>query len=456
MTRAPDPSDVDLAARIRRSMQHYRFSRSLTEVEHRGERRMAGWQRFGLAVAAGTAAVAITVAVLSLVSPRSGPPTGGPDPSASPATPPPADAIVRACLDGVAEVPPDQRLPGEDAATALARVRALPLLIAHPEAGHYLLADDFAWLACVADGGTPVRRVSGLRTDPPRILELRAWVGAGTGAGQLLAAGTLAEPASSVEVTLANGTTFNADVEDGYWLASWQGAAATGVRALSFEGMLVAQLPVPGAPGSPVPSASPVPEDVAATLCLPVTADDVLADWVEEGEDAASVAARLSGLPLAIAEHRSDGSAFVFADDRFVVACRFEPGADTPGTHMRGVRDPGADGAAGLLFVSSRPQTVDDEGEPVPGERPETLAIGAAEAEVDRVALVLEDGSELEAKLAGGVWLAWWREPLASTALRAYGVDDDLLDEVAAEIEIYEFPEDGIVEEEAASTSAAE
>ena len=57
---------------------------------------------------------------------------------------------------------------------------------------------------------------------------------------------------------------------------------------------------------------------------------------------------------------------------------------------------------------------------------------GSAASDVDRVEVLLENGGLVEAWVGGGVWLAWWNEPISAVAVRASdpmtGIDRSLLD----------------------------
>jgi hypothetical protein len=244
-------------------------------------------------------------------------------------------------------------------------------------------------------------------------------------------------------------------------------AAAGAVLTLAAVGILggmpiipptaasVAPSVSPSASGDPSPShpAGPVSDAAARAACRPVEPADVLDEWRAPGETRADVAARYAQLPLLIADRRQEGSVFVFGDDRLLIGCRYVSGQATPETIMRGMRlaEPGR---VRPLFVASDPLLVDGDGLPVPGSHADVMAIGLAASEVARVAILLEDGSTVDARVAGGYWLAWWQVPLSGTAIRAYALNDRLLEELAHEFDIIELPEGGVVIEGSAQASA--
>jgi hypothetical protein len=212
-----------------------------------------------------------------------------------------------------------------------------------------------------------------------------------------------------------------------------------------------------GRPSSTVPSASaaatpqatsagilPVTDAEATAACLAVAPSDVLADWLMPGESRAEVAVQFGRLPLLIADRREGASMFVFADDRFVSACGFTAGQEQPSSTMRGVRQLSPNAGVDVLFISSSPMIVDEDGQMVPGGEPEIVAVGTAASEIARVAVVLEDGTLLDARLSGGAWLAWWTEPLSGTAVRAFDPDRDRIYQVPAELKVRIFPESGV------------
>jgi hypothetical protein len=60
------------------------------------------------------------------------------------------------------------------------------------------------------------------------------------------------------------------------------------------------------------------------------------------------------------------------------------------------------------------PGSIDDE---IP--LPDLMMFGQADASVAWVEIVLDDGSTVPAKVAGGVWIGWWNESLSSVGIRA-------------------------------------
>jgi len=47
------------------------------------------------------------------------------------------------------------------------------------------------------------------------------------------------------------------------------------------------------------------------------------------------------------------------------------------------------------------------------------IMFGQADANVARVEVLLEDGSTVQAMLAGGVWVAWWNDSLSAVGIRS-------------------------------------
>jgi hypothetical protein len=232
----------------------------------------------------------------------------------------------------------------------------------------------------------------------------------------------------------------------------WEAARLVAASAAGAALTLVVLAVLRGMPPAPAGDASPTPqpsESVAALPTAPATAppggptaeeagvgclslepDGVVDDWLEPGEDPAAVAARIADLPLVLRDDRATGSVLVFADDRFVVGCEWAAGASAPEGIFRGVREPAVDPSVKLLFAFSERDGAEP---PSPGFVGDQVSVGATRDDVARVLVVLEDGVRVEASVGGGLWLAWWREPVDAATLRAYDASGALLDESPAD-----------------------
>lgn len=230
-------------------------------------------------------------------------------------------------------------------------------------------------------------------------------------------------------------------------IASLLGAAVGGALVtLAVIGAL-GGLPHTGVGGTPQgtpPGILPLTDAEATAACLAVAPSDVLAEWLAPGESRAEVAAQFGRLSLLIADRREGASMFVFADDRFVSACGFTAGQKEPGSTMRGVRQLDQNAGVDVLFISSSPMIVDEDGQMVPDGEPEIVAVGTAASNIERVAVVLEDGRLLDARLSGGVWLDWWTEPLSGTAVQGFDPVRDRIYQIPAELKVRTFPESGV------------
>jgi hypothetical protein len=192
------------------------------------------------------------------------------------------------------------------------------------------------------------------------------------------------------------------------------------------------------------PGILPITDADATAACLTVEPSGVQADWLRPRESRAEVAERFGRLPLLIADRRAGASIFVFADGRFITSCGFTAGLEGPGSIMRGIRQLRENAAADVLFISSSPMTVDEDGRMVPGGEPEIVAVGTTAPDVARLAVLLEDGTLLDARLTNGIWLAWWTEPLSGVAVRAFDADGRRIDQIPQDFKVMPFPEGGV------------
>jgi hypothetical protein len=224
-------------------------------------------------------------------------------------------------------------------------------------------------------------------------------------------------------------------------LATWRwpalaGAAIAGA-AVALMAVALVGWPRPSSLGtgtpSPSPSASaiaspqpteslaPSPSEVAQAsadaLCL-ADPGEIPADWLAPGDTRAGIRDELMALPLLHTDQRDHAAFFVYADQRFVIACVIDRRNDgrSGSSIARGIREDHGDG----LEVSTGSAYAG--GEVVDGRpRPADMWIsGSAAPRFVRVEVVLADGSAVEAWVGDGLWLAWWNEPIDSVKVRGY------------------------------------
>jgi hypothetical protein len=172
----------------------------------------------------------------------------------------------------------------------------------------------------------------------------------------------------------------------------------------------------------------PPSDEEAAAGCLALEPSEVLEEWVEPGEDATSVAARIGALPIALRDTGPTGSVFVFADARFVVMCDWSASTSAPEGIARGIREESADSSVMLLFAFSQA----DAEPPTPGVDADQIAVGTMRDDVADVTVVLETGARVRAVSGDGLWMAVWHEPADAVTLRASDASGALIDEVPA------------------------
>ena len=261
MTDQRRDDDEALAARIRRSMAHYRFDRELPSPRPQ----TFPWRWPMLAGAALTGAAVALVAVAVVGWPRTSPsgagtptpnpssshtaqPTGSESPAPSEVARASADAL---CLADPGELPSDWLKPGDTPAGIRDDLMALPLVYAdqRDHAAFFLYADERFVIECLIDrrddgrSGSSIAR--GVREDHAGGLEYAA--GSAYAGGEIVdgrprpadmyMAGTAAERFVRVEVVLADGSLVEAWVGDGLWLAWWnEPIDSTEVRVYDREG----------------------------------------------------------------------------------------------------------------------------------------------------------------------------------------------------------------------------
>jgi hypothetical protein len=164
----------------------------------------------------------------------------------APPSPVAMDVATDRCLDAIDSVPEEWRLPGEDFTRSLERVRALPLLIAHESTGHFLFGDETFWVLCTLEsieGEPPIPSVTSGPVEPPvRPVEFRAGGGSPDPfmPPNIVLTGTATDEVSRLEIELEGGGVVDADLVEGYWMASWaQNEAAEEIRAYDEGGELI-------------------------------------------------------------------------------------------------------------------------------------------------------------------------------------------------------------------------
>jgi hypothetical protein len=167
---------------------------------------------------------------------------------------------------------------------------------------------------------------------------------------------------------------------------------------------------------SPVPGGTEVPRDVAHRTCL-APPGSIPKEWPVGGESPADVEARFAAMPQIHEEQRPVAALFLFADDRFMVLCeiaRRTDGADDFSI-VRAVRETNGDPIEEWGATNSPAGSGDGTG---PGVN-DLLVYGAAAPNVDRVDILLADGSAVEASVADGIWVGWWNSSSPATRVRA-------------------------------------
>lgn len=160
---------------------------------------------------------------------------------------------TEACLGGIEEVPEPWRLPGEDLPDSLARVRNLPLLITdHGQwASTFLFGDETFWAVCIFDNRSPDSGHSGSigpREESEAVAQpLSDWSSGPLDPPYSVIAGSATREVARLQVVLANGTSVEAQVKAGYWLASWKEEShAVKGRAFDAAGVLLGEVSLPG------------------------------------------------------------------------------------------------------------------------------------------------------------------------------------------------------------------
>ncbi len=187
--------------------------------------------------------------------------------------------------------------------------------------------------------------------------------------------------------------------------------------------------------GSPAPSSIDEPDVRSACLDL---GSSVPETWFGPGEDANAIRAWFQALPLLIVDRRPLASTFLYGDARFLSACTFRD-TEQPERESSVLRAPRGEPEGAVYYSGgfSDPGAIDAAGSPDPLRLPDLLMVGAVADDVVRVEVVLTDGSTVEARVAGGYWLAWWQFNVGSVSVRAFGADGVLRGEIDAELQAY-------------------
>lgn len=270
MTHPGQPTDEELAQRIRRSMSHYTFDRPL-HVSARG-RDARVWNAARL-VAAGMAGAVMTLVVLALLRDASSAPSGNPSPnpsatqtSGAPLAPSPsgsADAPTEGeaavgCLSlAPGEVVDEWVAEGETAESVAVRIARLPLVLRDDRADGSVLvfADDRFVVMCEWAAAAPapegIARALRVPAVDPSVKLLVAF-SERDGAepptpdfiGDQISIGVVRDDVARVVVVLDDRTRVDALVRDGVWMAWWdEPVEAASLLAYDADGTLIDESP---------------------------------------------------------------------------------------------------------------------------------------------------------------------------------------------------------------------
>jgi hypothetical protein len=368
--------------------------------------------------AAGFAAGAMTLAGILLVQVARGPDW---------------DVGAAACRDddGPFQIPSDWVEPGETRFEVRRHLASLPLIgqDRHGDGGLVVLADERFVRICVIHDSSLGSAANPVATD------VRAPIGDGDlaylwetadggghqvgGEGPIVEAGLVGADVARVDVVREDGSRVTAAVADGIWVAWWaERLSGASIEAYAADGSLIGEIAdgVSIGPSPPSPSRRAV-----AGLCLGQI-ESVPEEWRLPGEDFSSSLERVQALPLVIA-HESEGS-YLFGDETSWALCTVDPHEDPE--QALGVTWGPREEPAQPVQVLSGGEASD------PFAAPSFAMAGAATGEVARVLVILDGGSEVEADVGGGYWLASWNENEDGVVLKAYDVGGDLLIETAA------------------------
>jgi len=220
--------------------------------------------------------------------------------------------------------------------------------------------------------------------------------------------------------------------------AAAAGAVATLVIVALLTGLNTGPSVGNGSPTpSAVPTSTPIAEADARSACLDLGAS-VPEIWFRPGEDAGAIRALFQALPLLIVDRRPLASTFLYGDSRFLSVCTFRD-TGQPERDFSVIRAPRGEHPDAVYFLggSSSAGAVDALGNPDPRNLPDLLMVGLVADDVARVEVVLTDGSTVEARVAGGYWMAWWQYNVGSVSVRAFGADGASRGEIDAELKAY-------------------
>jgi hypothetical protein len=366
------------------------------------------WLRIALpvsAVVAGGVAAIVAVGVLQ--------PPGGSRPSID-------QAALELCQpeQRIVQIPDEWLEAGEKRAAIIDELRNLPLVARHSDRGLvlYLFSDGRFGASCVTLGNDPgslgpsVRHARTIHLDDGG--DAVRIVGGSTDTdGPVVVSGTAADGVERVELIRSDGQRIPAIVAGGVWVAWWpERVSATSVEALDAQGRLLGRH---DEPISVPPPAPPVADEAARKRCL---RDEVVPEESRlPGEDFEEAQERVRNLPLLIVHHGAHVSTFLFGDEKYWVDCTLDRlAADQSGS-------------SGPRSNEVRPLTVRSGRSPNPWDVPESVIAGEAAATVASVTVELSDGSNLDAEVAGGYWLARWESFAEARTVRAYDSDGNEL-----------------------------
>jgi hypothetical protein len=409
---------MDVTARIRRSMQHYRMDRPMNELRRT---RVPRLRPIAVVATTITAAVAITFAVLTLVLPW----------LESTGREPDWHGGAAACRERTSpfQIPSDWLEPGESSSGIRRHLESLPLIgqQRRGDGGLVVLGDERFVRICFIQETALGSLGNAFVTDTRAAVGDRQleylWGSADGGGDQLggegpvVEAGLAGTDVGRVEVVREDGSRVAAVLAEGIWVAWWADrVSGSSIEAFDADGGLIGQF---GEGVEVQPTPSPPSRDVATDLCLSQI-DSVPEEWRLPGEDFNSALERVRALPLLIA-HQSTGH-YLFGDERFWALCTVEWQEE----------EQGAGSTWGPLEEPTQAVEVRaGVGSPDPFA-PRALALaGTATADVARVVVVLEGGAEVEAEVVDGYWMASWLPTEAGVTIKAYDGSGDLLLETA-------------------------
>lgn len=408
MTRRPQNSDQDLHDRIRRSMSHYRMDRSLGSARRS---RGPSWLRFALPVTAVLAGLAVSLTAIEILQMVGGPALPG------------GREALEVCQphQRLAHIPDAWLEPGENRAAIRKRLENLPLVAKEEvrDLAIYLFSDGRLGSACLTLGG-------GLLTLGPFPHDVRTMHvnvagesvryegGTSSLEGPVTAAGVAGQGVKRVEVIRADGARIDATLAGGVWLAWWpERVSGAAVEAFDVAGRLLGRHDA--GIGVPAP-APPISEEAARVGCLQDI--EVPEEWRLPGEDFDAAQARVRSLPLLIVDLGTHRSMYLLGDELHWALCTYDRLTEALGS-THGPRPTESEAVTVRAGRSRDPWTL-----------PEPVLAGTRAPDVARVVVELADGSQVEARVEGGYWLASWRLHVDAGTVRAYDAEGNVVGEI--------------------------